>query len=828
MLGQPVLKVSEVSKSFPGVWALRHVGFEVAAGEVHGLVGENGAGKSTLMAVASGALVPDEGTVLIDGSSIIGDPEAVRARGLAFVRQEPALMPDLTVAENLYLGIPEAKRPPITKLNEWALSLLRKWNDRMKIDVTYRVDQMNSEQRFIIEIVKALALEPRVLILDEPTEHLLSEDVSRLFDKIREVAGRGAGVVYISHKIREVREISDRITVLRDGRVQGTFDKDALTEHRIVELIIGKSADSEFPPKAKSLGGKKPFLAVRSYSGTGFDNVSLGVAAGEILGLAGMDANGKREFMRALAGIAPGTGEILVQEKPVHLTDTSSATAAGIQYLSGARHREGMFAELSVRENFSLRSLFEDSVAGFVDKGHERKRARAAVRDFAVKAPTTETQIASLSGGNQQKLLIAGVLASKPRVLLVDNPTQGVDVGARIFIYETLRRAADAGAAILVVSSDAAELAGICDRVVVFSRGQIVGQLEGDDVTENSIIKSMMTSGNVRERLTKSGSASAEILRWLAGHWAPLVMVGAVTVLMGLYASSENEFYFTGRNFSGIFTIVATLAIVACAQQALMLVGGIDLSVGPLMGLIVVIESFLLVPSASPTEQFLGWTLFIGLAVIVGLLNWALVDPVGLHPMVATLATFMMLRAISLILRPTPGGNIDDAVMNAVNSRVGIVPVTLIAAAVLAISLEVALFRTKWGIGFRAFGSRPEAARVSGIPPRTVKIAAYVACSVIAGLAAISMMGQVGIGDPVSGGDYTLASIAAAVIGGASLFGARGSFVGAMLGAFLIAQVNVVTTFLDLTDAWQPMLLGCMIIVAVALYSKARHLVLVQ
>ena len=202
------------------------------------------------MAVASGALVPNEGTVLINGSSIVGDPEAVRECGLAFVRQEPALMPDLTVAENLYLGVPEAKRPPISKLNDWAMRLLKRWNEEIVIDVTYRVDQMNSEQRFIIEIVKALALEPRVLILDEPTEHLLGDDVSRLFERIRDIAAKGAGVVYISHRIREVQEISDRITVLRDGRVQGTFETGNLTEHQIVELIIGKSADSEYPPKA--------------------------------------------------------------------------------------------------------------------------------------------------------------------------------------------------------------------------------------------------------------------------------------------------------------------------------------------------------------------------------------------------------------------------------------------------------------------------------------------------------------------------------------------------------------------------------------------------
>jgi len=827
MPSEPVLKVSEISKRFPGVWALKQVTFEVTPGEVHGLVGENGAGKSTLMAIASGALIPDDGTVQIGGLSIIGDPELVRQCGLAFVRQEPALMPDLTVAENLYLGVPESKRPPISKLNEWAMSLLRKWNDDIYIDVTYRVDQMNSERRFVIEIVKALAVEPRVLILDEPTEHLLSEDVSRLFERIRQVAAKGTGVVYISHRIREVQEISDRITVLRDGRVQGTFDKGSLTENRIVELIIGKNAESEFPAKAKSVS-PEPILSVQSYSGKGFDNVSLNVFAGEIVGLAGMDGNGKREFMRSLAGIAPGTGKTLVQGQPAYLSNTSASTEAGIQYLSGARHREGMFGELSVRENFSVRSLPKNSVAGFIDKAHENKRAREAIQDYAVKTPSPETRIASLSGGNQQKLLVAGVLASDPKVLLIDEPTQGVDVGARMFLYQTLRRAAEQGAAILVVSSDAAEIAGISDRVVVFSRGHIVSQMEREEVTENNIIQSMMVAGTVREREAADEGALAGLVRWFAGQWAPLAMVASVILAMGIYASTVNEFYLTSRNFSGIFAIVATLAVVACAQQVLMLVGGIDLSVGPLMGLIVVIESFLLVPTASPTEQLCGWALIIVVALSVGLLNWVLVDPIGLHPMVATLATFMMLRAVSLILRPTPAGNIDDAVMDTINARIGFVPVSLIIAAALAIFLEFGLLRTKWGIGFRAFGSRPEAARVSGVPPRAVKIVAYLSCSLISGFAAVFMMGQVGIGDAVSGGDYTLGSIAAAVIGGASLFGARGSFIGALLGAFLISQVNVVTAFLDLTDAWQPILLGCMIIAAVALYSKARQLVLVQ
>lgn len=426
-----VLDLKAVSKWFPGVWAMRGVTFSVAAGEVHGLVGENGAGKSTLMAVASGALVPEEGTVLIDGHPVLGNPEAARECGLAIVRQEPALMPELTVAENLYLGMPVSKRPKTARLHLWASDILRQWDEKTTIDPQRRVEQMTPEQRFIIEITKALATEPKVLILDEPTEHLLIDDIERLFGHVRRIAARGAGVVYISHRIREVKQITDRITVLRDGITRGTFDSSTLSETQIVELIVGKGIDQEFPDKRGRATIAAPMLEVVNYSGAGFGPVALEVHAGEILGLGGMDGNGKREFMRALAGIESATGQIKVEGKPVSINDPKAANACGVHYLSGSRAREGIFASLSVRENFSFRSLPLDTVAGFIKGTSERQRAQDAIEWLQIKTPTADSDIASLSGGNQQKVTLAGVLATKPKVLLVDEPTQGVDVGAR-------------------------------------------------------------------------------------------------------------------------------------------------------------------------------------------------------------------------------------------------------------------------------------------------------------------------------------------------------------------------------------------------------------
>ncbi len=565
-----LLHIDGVTKVFPGVRALDKVTFSVLAGEVHGLIGENGAGKSTLVAVAAGAFVPEEGRVVIDCVEAMGDTERARSLGLTIVRQEPALMPDLTVAENLYLGVPEAVRPSMTDLSDWVKRLLEQRSHDVAIDAGARVLSLNPEQRFIVEIVKALAAKPKVLVLDEPTEHLLVEDVERLFERIRKITASGCAVVYISHRIPEVQKIANRLTVLRDGQGQGTYDAAGLSERQIVELIVGRAVDAEFPPKSVDPTSDIVF-DVESLSGTRFANVSLKVRKGEIVGLAGIDGNGQREFMRALAGLIHSRGRVTLNGRPASLRNSSICAQAGIAFLPGDGHSEGIFAGLSVRENFSIRSLAQDSINGLVSQRSEARRRQLAVRDYAVKTPSIETDVASLSGGNQQKLALASVLAGRPKVILIDEPTQGVDVGARSEIYTVLRDAARQGTAIIVVSSDAAEVAGLSDRVMIFSRGHIVKELRADAVTENNITTAMLTATTQRERgLDKVGRN----WKWAAGEWAPILILASIICVLGLYAAHVNEFYLSARNLSGVLALVATLAIVAYGQQVLMLVGG--------------------------------------------------------------------------------------------------------------------------------------------------------------------------------------------------------------------------------------------------------------
>ena len=823
------LAVLSVSKTYGAVKALNDVTLTVHPGEVHGLIGQNGAGKSTLVGIASGAVVPDSGDVFIDGQPAVGNPHRARELGLAIVRQEPALMADLTVAENLYLGVPAELRPAPGEIKPWATQLLQRWRSDSTIEAGARVNTLTAEQRFVVDIVRALAVRPRVLVLDEPTEHLQSDDVQRLFACIAEVTAAGTGVVYISHRIKEVRQIAQRVTVLRDGQGQGTYQIEGLSESRIIELIVGAAVSAEFPPKAAAQASGQPLLTVRNYTGHGFRDVTLDLRPGEIVGLAGVDGNGQREFLRALAGLNPGTGDVSVGGRRVTLRHPDQATGSGLQYVSNDRHGESVFEDLSITSNFSFRSLYRDLRLGFIDSRRESSRAVAGLKALSVKLGSVDDPVRSLSGGNQQKVVLGGVLATEPNVMLVDEPTQGVDIGSRLEIYRILRKTVATDRAAIVLSSDAAELAGLCDRVLVFSRGFVAVELTGDAVTENEIISSILTATNVRHKTTAvegEGPRRRRAVDLLATDWAPLVMVCLVVGLLGAYTATVNESYLTARNFSGMLSLVATLALVACAQQALMLVGGIDLSVGPLMGLIVVSQSFLLSGPLSGFGVAGSAVVLVAVALLVGAFNWLLVEPIGLHPMVATLATYMGLQSVSLMLRPTSDGLINEVVMDAINLKFGFIPLTLVCVLALAMILDFGLFRRYFGMSVRGTGSNATAARLAGISPAKTRLVAYLSCSLIAGLASVPLLGQVGIGDPRAGIDYTLTSIAAVVIGGGSLYGARGSFVGAMLGALLIAQVNVVTTFLGLGEAWQAYVLGAMIIAAVAVHSKSRQLVL--
>jgi ribose transport system ATP-binding protein len=822
MSAPTVLRLVDVVKRFPGVIALKSVSLDVVQGEVHALLGENGAGKSTLMGIAAGALVADEGRIEIGGVPLdTPSPGRAQALGLSVVYQHTSVIDELTVAETLLYCVPKPLRPRDRGTDQWLSDQLAMVG--ATFDRRTRVAELTVAERQLVEIAKALALQPKVLVLDEPTEVLTAAETERLFGQIARITAGGTAVIYISHRLPEVKRIADRITILRDGQARGTFCIDGISEHEILRLIIGRSVERAFPEKRCQDVSAPPLVSARALANGMLQAIDLDVRAGEIVGLAGVEGNGQRDCLRALAGLVPVTGTLKVGGHPVRLSDPIAAQAAGIVHLPGDRHAEGVFLSMSVRENLSALVLESLSRFGLISRSAEMAMAETQVRSLAIKTPSTETRIASLSGGNQQKVLFGRSLLRKPAVLLADEPTRGVDAGARLELYRILRQSADDGAAVVVLSSDAVELQGLCDRVLVFSRGNIVRSLTGDEISEANITGAAINAATTRQTLIDNAAGRrAGMHRFLSGDYAPMAILIALIAILGAYTAYRNGHFLSSRNISQTLFLASALAFVSMGQLIVLLTAGVDLSVGPLTGLVVVIISFFAGDDQGTLTLVLGLALAIGAAVLVGLYNGVLVRRIGLTPVIATLTTYIALQGISLLLRPTPAGYLRDGITDALTSQIGPFPVVFLLAVLIMIGGEVFLRRARFGMELRAVGSNATAAHRLGAKVTRTVIAAYVLCSVFSAIGGLLLAAQVGIGDPSVGQNYTLQSLSAVVLGGASIFGGRGSFIGALAGVVLIQEITGAIGFLSLGAAWQYWLPGLLILFAAGLYSRSR------
>jgi ribose transport system ATP-binding protein len=833
-----VLRLADVWKSFDGVDALKGVTFEARAGEIHALLGENGAGKSTLMAIAAGTLALDRGQLELAGEPALGaTPAAIRQRGLSIAYQHPALVPDLTVYENVAMWLPRQVREAGKDAASWMRAQLARVGCRANL--AQRVSSLSVAQRHLLEIAKAMASDPAVLILDEPTAALGADDTAVLFAELRRLAGGGVAVVYITHRLAEVRELCQQVTVLRDGSVRGTFAVSEITDGELLELIVGRAVTAEFPPKpAKPAGSAdEAALTVDGLSARAFHEVTLTAAPGEIIGLAGIVGNGQSEFLRALAGLGRASGRAVLHGAPLKPGRPDVALEAGVVYLSADRLGEGLFGTLSVRENAIVSTLGQFSRRGVTSLRREARAVEAQREKLSIRTPSIEANVLSLSGGNQQKVLLTrALLHENVRLLLAEEPTQGVDVGARAEIYRILRQVADAGAAVVIVSSDIRELDGLCDRVAVFSAGHVVAELRGADVREDAIAHAMMTSTRRREQTSsaerlpgprgrfagRAGRAGIWLRDLGRGDFAASAVLGVAIIAIALYTQGHNSRFLSDFNLSSLTVLIAALAFISFGQECVILTGGIDLSVGPLAGLVVVIGSFFENSGRGPAVIVAGFVVMLAASAAVGLFNGAMVWFAKFTPIVATLVTYIALQGISLVLRPFQGGYISFAILNAINKATGPVAIAFLAAAVLAVALEWALHRARWGRSLRAMGSDADAAFRVGVRPRRTVIGAYVASALFACAGGVLLMAQVGVGDPTQGVNYTLASVTAVVLGGTSIFGGRGSFVGALFGAVLVEQLLNVTTFLHLSQAWQYWFEGVLVMVAVGIYTQAR------
>jgi ribose transport system ATP-binding protein len=821
MMAPTTMALVGISKNYDGVAALIDVDLDIRGGEVHALLGENGAGKSTLMGVAAGAVIPDTGSITVDGTTFsqLSPAQATDLR-IAIVYQHPAVLPDMTVGENIRVAVPSQFLKQAGDPDATMRAMLADVGCTAHFDD--RVGSLTIAQKHLLELAKALVLKPALLILDEPTAPLGQASVELLFDRVRAAAADGTAVVYITHRLAEVRALADRVTVLRDGTVRGSSLASDVSDDELLALIVGRKLESTFPSKLGADRSADVALVVEGLTGRGFNDVSFSAARGEIVGVSGIVGNGQSALLRALAGLESFDGVVRVGDAAYNAKHLRRRSG----YLPADRHREGLMMSMSVRENAALGALGQFTKGPLLRPRPEADAVSRELLSLAVKTPSQEAMISTLSGGNQQKVVLARALMSQPAILVADEPTQGVDVGARSEIYRILREISADQVPVVVASSDVKELEGLCDRVIVMSRGSVVQTFVDDEITEEALVHAAVrATGHRSQELTKARTrraSSSRLSRFLTGDYAPVLILALVMLALGAYVLGKNSRYLSAFNVTSVMTSCAALGFIALGQTVALLVGGIDLSVGPLAGFMVVVGSFFLNDGKAGPTIAIGILLMLLAGIGTGTVNGTLIRYAKFTPVAATLATYIALQGLSFFLRSSPGGNIASSVTDVVTKQVGTVPLAFVVMVLVAVALELVLRYRPVGLQLRAVGSDEESARRVGVKTTRTVIGAYIACSVLVFFGSIVLLAQLGIGDPSQGVGYTLSSITAVVLGGTSLLGGRGTFIGTVLGAGLIVQVLNATVFLNLSQTYQYFFQGALIVVAAVGYSRVR------
>ncbi|MFB0516470.1 MAG: sugar ABC transporter ATP-binding protein [Candidatus Neomarinimicrobiota bacterium] len=490
MKNDTVLEMRHIRKTFPGVVALDDVRFELERGEVHILLGENGAGKSTLVKILSGAYQKTGGQIILNGRETnIRSPRHAQELGIAIIYQEFNLVPQLSAGENIFLGREQIQIPGLINQREIFTSAQSILDDLgVEIDARKPVGELGVAQQQMVEVAKALSLDARVLIMDEPTSALTENEITELFSAIRQLKRKGVSIIYISHRLEELFEIGDRVTVLRDGKYVGTRDVSEVTKSELISMMVNRELKAHFPKQKAVTGEEVLRVSGLSRKGVLYD-ISFSVHRGEVLGVAGLLGSGRTELARSLFGAEKiDSGEIYIKGKRQRIKSPRRAINLGVGLLTEDRKSQGLIMILSAKDNICLPSVERLSRLGFVDIREESQVAAQYVRDLRIKTPSLHQQVMFLSGGNQQKVVISKWLCCQADILIFDEPTRGIDVGSKVEIYQLMNRLTAQGVAIIMISSELPEILGMSDRVMVMNQGRIAGEFSAREATQEKIL----------------------------------------------------------------------------------------------------------------------------------------------------------------------------------------------------------------------------------------------------------------------------------------------------------------------------------------------------
>ena len=495
-----LLDMKNISKTFGNVQALKGVSLDLYAGEVLALMGENGAGKSTLMNILSGSLQPTEGEIYLNGEKVVvPDPITAKKLGIAKIHQELQIVPELSVAENIFLGRWKTSAGPAVDFKAMK-DEAKVYLDMLDVhvDPSKKLKDLRIGEQQLVEIAKAISLNSKIIVMDEPTSAISEKEAEKLFTIIRRLRGEGKGIIYITHRMEEIFKIADRLTVMRDGQYIGTVKAAETSKDEIIRMMVGRDMSEQYPKDPTEKG--EVVLEVKNLTYTppmgsfrrSLKNISLKVRHGEVLGIAGLAGAGRSEFFECLAGVHHGDtrGEIIIEGRPVTIKTPADAIRAGISFATEDRKGSGLVLQRSIGENMSLPLLKKFSSMFFMKHQEEKKVWQEQMEALRVKAPSYKTLASSLSGGNQQKVVLARWLMTHPKILLLDEPTRGIDVGAKAEIYQLINNLAKQGMAIIVVSSELPEVIGISDRIVTFCEGELTGEFMQEDATQEKLLQS--------------------------------------------------------------------------------------------------------------------------------------------------------------------------------------------------------------------------------------------------------------------------------------------------------------------------------------------------
>ncbi|MEW5826955.1 MAG: ATP-binding cassette domain-containing protein [Candidatus Bipolaricaulota bacterium] len=822
---ETAIEICGVSKGFPGVQALRGVTFSVRKGEIHAVVGENGAGKSTLMKILAGAQAPDGGTVSLFGRAVTDfTPDAARRAGVAIIYQEFNLIPNLSIAGNISLGR-EAHRLGWLRRRE-ELRRARAVLEELGMTASPRrlVKRLSVADQQLVEIAKALSEDANLLIMDEPASALSIDERERLFRIVLQLREKGMSILYVSHHLDEVFRLADRITVLKDGDLVATRDTATTDRNEIITWMVGRKLEQVFPQRVGKVGPVA--LAVRHLeSAPRLLDASFDVHQGEIVGLYGLVGAGRTELCQALFGVRRSRGVVELHGRSVRLRSPHSAIRRRVAFVTEDRKREGLVLGLSVRENLALPSLGRRQRGSLVRRRDERSAVERIVRLLGIRAPSSESVVVQLSGGNQQKVVIGKWLLTEPDLLICDEPTRGIDVGSKAEIYAHLRRLADEGMAILMVSSELPEVLGMSDRLVVMREGRTVGELAGDEATEQKVMAIALAESAERGCMLDDRSpecaegALRRVGRGLAGWLAStefVVLAALATLFVAGVATSPT--FLSAYNLTSILRYAAALGIVAIGQAVAMQAGGVDLSVGSTITLAMMAAATvmngrdaMIIPAALAA---------VGVGLAVGAVNGLAVIGLRVAPFIATLGVMSLGRGVVLLVTHGPVGAIGRGFRAFSRGAVGPLPSALfIVVAAFAIAILM-MNATRYGRHVFAVGGGQEVARLAGIRVRSVIFSTFLVSGVCAAVAALYLTSRTGSASPSVGPEFALDSIIAVLIGGIPFGGGRGNILGVLAGVLLLAVLGNLLPAWNLSSWYYQITRALVLLAAIAIVKK--------